>query len=53
MGSGKRIASYTFKKTGKMLSLPPPANRKPTFPFPYNLDAPTPRACEPTAGAAV
>jgi acetoacetate decarboxylase len=42
IGSGKRIASYTFKKTGKMLSLPLPANRKPTFPFPYNLTLPLP-----------
>jgi acetoacetate decarboxylase len=45
MDSGNRIASYTFKKTGKMLSLPLPADRKPTFPFPYNLTLPLP---EPT-----
>jgi acetoacetate decarboxylase len=45
LGSGNRIASYTFRKTGKMVSMPLPANRKPTFPFPYNLTLPLP---EPT-----
>lgn len=45
MGSGNRVASYTFQKTGKMVSLPLPADRKPTFPFPYNLTLPLP---EPT-----
>lgn len=45
IGSKNRIASYTFKKTGRMLSLPLPAGRKPTFPFPYNLTLPLP---EPT-----
>jgi acetoacetate decarboxylase len=44
MTSENRIASYTFKKTGKMLSLPLPANKKPTFPFPYNLTLPLPEA---------
>jgi acetoacetate decarboxylase len=45
MGSRNRIASFTFKETGKMVSLPLPADRKPTFPFPYNLTLPLP---EPT-----
>jgi acetoacetate decarboxylase len=45
IGSGNRICSYTVRKTGKMLSLPLPADRKPTFPFPYNLTLPLP---EPT-----
>jgi len=45
MGSGNRVASYSFRKTGKMVSIPLPANRKPTFPFPYNLTLPLP---EPT-----
>jgi acetoacetate decarboxylase len=45
IGSGNRVASYTFRKTGKMVSMPLPANRKPTFPFPYNLTLPLP---EPT-----
>jgi acetoacetate decarboxylase len=48
LGSGNRIASYTFRKTGKMISMPLPANRKPTFPFPYNLTLPLP---EPTGRA--
>jgi acetoacetate decarboxylase len=42
---GNRIASFTFKETGKMVSMPLPADRKPTFPFPYNLTLPLP---EPT-----
>jgi acetoacetate decarboxylase len=45
IGSENRIASYTVRKTGKMLSLPLPADRTPTFPFPYNLTLPLP---EPT-----
>jgi hypothetical protein len=45
LGSKNRIASFTFKETGKMVSLPLPADRKPTFPFPYNLTLPLP---EPT-----
>jgi acetoacetate decarboxylase len=45
IGSGNRIASCTFQKTGRMVSLPLPANRKPVFPFPYNLTMPLP---EPT-----
>ena len=48
MGSGNRVASYAFRKTGKMVSMPLPANRKPTFPFPYNLTLPLP---EPTGRA--
>jgi acetoacetate decarboxylase len=48
LGSGNRIASYTFRKIGKMVSIPLPANRKPTFPFPYNLTLPLP---EPTGKA--
>jgi acetoacetate decarboxylase len=48
IGSGNRVASYTFRKTGKMVSMPLPANRKPTFPFPYNLTLPLP---EPTGKA--
>jgi acetoacetate decarboxylase len=44
IGSKNRIASYSFRKTGKMLSVPLPANRKPTFPFPYNLTLPLPDA---------
>jgi acetoacetate decarboxylase len=39
---GNRIASFTFKETGKMVSMPLPADRKPTFPFPYNLTLPLP-----------
>jgi acetoacetate decarboxylase len=50
IGSKNRIASYSFRKTGKMLSVPLPANRKPTFPFPYNLTLPLPDATgEPQA----
>jgi acetoacetate decarboxylase len=48
IGSGNRVASYTFRKTGKMVSMPLPATRKPTFPFPYNLTLPLP---EPTGKA--
>jgi acetoacetate decarboxylase len=44
IGSKNRIASYSFRKTGKMLSVPLPANRTPTFPFPYNLTLPLPDA---------
>ena len=44
IGSGNRIASYTVRKTGKMLSLPLPPDRTPTFPFPYNLTLPLPEA---------
>jgi acetoacetate decarboxylase len=43
--AGNRIASFSFNTTGKMVSLPLPADRKPTFPFPYNLTLPLP---EPT-----
>jgi acetoacetate decarboxylase len=44
IGSRNRIASFSFKETGKMVSLPLPADRKPTFPFPYNLCLPLPEA---------
>jgi len=48
IGSGNRITSFTFKETGKMVSLPLPADKKPTFPFPYNLTLPLP---DPTGKA--
>jgi acetoacetate decarboxylase len=48
LGSGNRIASYSLKKTGRMVSIPLPADRKPTFPFPYNLTLPLP---EPTGSS--
>jgi acetoacetate decarboxylase len=45
LGSGNRVASYSLKVTGRMVSIPLPAYKKPTFPFPYNLTLPLP---EPT-----
>jgi acetoacetate decarboxylase len=38
-----RIASFSFETTGKMLTVPLPADRTPTFPFPYNLALPLPQ----------
>jgi acetoacetate decarboxylase len=43
--AGNRIATFSYNTTGELVSLPLPADRKPTFPWPYNLTLPLP---EPT-----
>ena len=41
--ANNRIASFSFETTGKMLTVPLPADRTPVFPFPYNLALPLPQ----------